>query len=118
MCTNISTFAKLNFILWVKLISMSWKGDFLYQISIKERHWVKANKNSFSTQIFSLQYAKQALYEGKNRVWYAVFQALYSHTCQKTQTKPLIMAISEIFFPFFFSHFLINLTKNSSRKRS
>lgn len=61
MCTNISTFAKLNFILWKNMAIISWKGVFLPNKS-KKKKTMGLNKVSFFTADFQSSICWRALY--------------------------------------------------------
>lgn len=107
MCTNISTFAKLNFILWKNMAIISWKGVFLPNKSKKKKNNGFKQSKFLYCRFSVFNMLKGIIYERKN-MWYSVTvsQALYSlfptrpHT-KNTYTKMILLQSS--FFPFLFA---------------
>lgn len=97
--------------------------EIVYQVCIKDTG-LKQIGRVFSLQIFRPQYAKQALNEGKNHMWYGCLPSFifkFTFTLSLSHTHTHQKANNGYFrdFPLSsFLHFLIHLTKNSSRKRN
>lgn len=95
MCTNISTCAKLNFILWEKRISTSWKEE-------KERHRVERSSNSLPCRSLVFQALPRATRKEVHMAQRHCSRALHwhTHTHQKSYTQ-MSCLLRRRFFSFF-----------------